>query len=155
MVVRRFPELSSCVGSAEVRSRLNKSLRWAVRNRLPVLTPQLYLAGVKLCDEDVDLGVDFALTRMIERYEKGTLRGALRAPAAPPQQPPAAQPASGSRTGGAERPGAPSAAGSTGGRASPPAAEGAPHITTTESEKADAGVGTAETEASPDAEVSQ
>jgi hypothetical protein len=65
LVAARFPEIAGCVGSAEARSRLNKSLRWAVRNQLPVLTPQIYVDGVKLCDEDVDLGLDFALSRMI------------------------------------------------------------------------------------------
>jgi hypothetical protein len=65
MVKQQFPQLASCIGSAEVKSRLNKSLRWAVSNHLPVLTPQLYVEGVKLCDEDVDLGMDFALSRLI------------------------------------------------------------------------------------------
>jgi uncharacterized membrane protein len=74
LVTARFPELASCLGSAEVRSRLNRSLRWAVRNHLPVLTPQLYVAGVKLCDEDVDLGLDFALSRMLERFAQGSLK---------------------------------------------------------------------------------
>lgn len=81
MVTARFPELRSCLGSAEVRSRINKSLRWAVRNHLPVLTPQLYVAGVKLCDEDVDLGLDFALSRMLELFRNGALAGASLPPA--------------------------------------------------------------------------
>jgi hypothetical protein len=63
------------VGSAGVRSKINKSLRWAVSNRLPVLTPQLYVDGVKLCDEDTDLGMDFALSRMIEMRKAGKLGG--------------------------------------------------------------------------------
>lgn len=74
----RFPELAKCIGSSAVKSKLNKSLRWAVRNQLPILTPQLYVDGVKLCDEDIDLGMEFALSRMIERARAGTLskRGA-------------------------------------------------------------------------------
>ncbi|HTE53995.1 MAG TPA: vitamin K epoxide reductase family protein [Kofleriaceae bacterium] len=70
----RFPDLARCIGSAGAKSKLNKSLRWAVRNQLPVLTPQLYVAGVKLCDEDIDLGMEFALSRMIERARAGTLK---------------------------------------------------------------------------------
>ena len=94
MVTARFPELASCVGSVAVRSRINKSLRWAVRNHLPVLTPQLYVAGVKLCDEDVDLGLDFALTRMLERFRHGTLEGTPLPPApGAASLPPAARPA--------------------------------------------------------------
>jgi len=73
MVTTRFPALASCVGSASARSKLNKSLRWAVRNRLPVMTPQLYLEGVKLCDEDLDLGLDYALSTLLDRHTAGTL----------------------------------------------------------------------------------
>jgi uncharacterized membrane protein len=65
MVAQRFPELAACVGSPEAKSRLNKSLRWAVANNIRVLTPQLFVNNVKLCDEDVDLGLDYALSRML------------------------------------------------------------------------------------------
>lgn len=65
MVVAAFPDLANCVGSANARQKLNRSLRWAVSNRLPVLTPQLYVEGKKLCDEDTDLGLDFALSRLV------------------------------------------------------------------------------------------
>lgn len=70
---QRFPDLARCIGSDTVKAKLNKSLRWAVRNQLPVLTPQVYVGGVKLCDEDIDLGMEFALSRMIERSRAGTL----------------------------------------------------------------------------------
>jgi len=73
MVKQRFPELASCVGSPEAKARINKSLRWAVSNNLHVLTPQLFVDGVKLCDEDVDLGLDFALNIMLRRHDQGTL----------------------------------------------------------------------------------
>jgi uncharacterized membrane protein len=65
MVTERFPALKKCVGSASARQKLNRSLRWAVANRLPVLTPQLYVDGTKVCDEDTDLGLDFALSRLL------------------------------------------------------------------------------------------
>jgi uncharacterized membrane protein len=65
IVKKRFPDLASCVGSSEAKSRLNKSLRWAVSNNLRVLTPQLFVGKSKLCDEDVDLGLDFALGRLL------------------------------------------------------------------------------------------
>jgi len=73
MVTEAFPGLARCVRSQPVKSKLNRSLRWAVANRLPVLTPQLYVAGAKLCDEDVDLGLEFALSRMLEAHEDGRL----------------------------------------------------------------------------------
>lgn len=62
----RFPDLAQCMGSATADARLNQSLREAVRNRLQVLTPQVFVQGVRLCGEDTDLGLDFALPRLID-----------------------------------------------------------------------------------------
>jgi uncharacterized membrane protein len=64
LVVKQFPSLAGCVGSSKARARLNKALRWAVDNQLPVLTPQLYVDGKRLCDADTDLGLDYMLTRL-------------------------------------------------------------------------------------------
>jgi hypothetical protein len=87
-VKQKFPELAACVGSPEARSRLNKSLRWSVANNIHVLTPQLFVDNTKLCDEDVDLGLEFALTIMLDRHAKGTLApppSAAPTPAAHPE----------------------------------------------------------------------
>jgi hypothetical protein len=103
MVKAAFPEFSQCVGSAGVRAKLNRSLRWAVQNRLPVLTPQLFVAGVKVCDEDTDLGLEFSLSRMLSQARAGTLKAkslpSTPAAALPPEPepvpvapPPAAKP---------------------------------------------------------------
>jgi uncharacterized membrane protein len=62
---QQFPELADCLGRPAVRARLNRSLRWAVANSLPVVTPQLFVRGVRVCDEDTDLGLDFVLSRML------------------------------------------------------------------------------------------
>jgi uncharacterized membrane protein len=67
MVAAKFPDLAACVGSAPARAKLNLSLRSAVKNRLQVLTPQVFIEGLRLCDEDTDLGLDYALPRLIER----------------------------------------------------------------------------------------
>lgn len=67
MVVDRFPDLGGCVGSDAVRQRLNKSLRWAVSHAIPVLTPQLFVDGTKLCPEDTDLGLEYSLTGLLQR----------------------------------------------------------------------------------------
>ena len=40
---------------------------------MPIITPQLYVEGVRMCDEDTDLGMDYALERMIEQARAGTL----------------------------------------------------------------------------------
>ena len=101
-VKQKFPDLAACVGSPEAKSRLNKSLRWAVANNIHVLTPQLFVDNVKLCDEDVDLGLDLSLKIMLERHAAGTLTpatpvapGSAAVPppaAAPPPPPPAPEP---------------------------------------------------------------
>lgn len=79
MVTERFPELRRCVGSAEVRARLNRALRWAVSNQLPVSAPQLYVEGRKLCDEDTDLGLEYMLPRLI-RSARPAARAELPGP---------------------------------------------------------------------------
>ena len=65
MVTAQFPNLASCIGQPNVKQKLNRSLRWAVANHLPVLTPQLYVNSKKLCDEDTDLGMDYALSHLL------------------------------------------------------------------------------------------
>jgi uncharacterized membrane protein len=62
---QRFPQLADCLGRPAVRARLNRSLRWIVANSLPVVTPQLFVRGVKVCDEDTDLGLDYVLSRLL------------------------------------------------------------------------------------------
>jgi hypothetical protein len=73
IVKQRFPELASCVGSPDARSRLNKSMRWIVANNIRVLTPQVFVGNVKLCDEDVDLGLEYTLSNMLDRHARGAL----------------------------------------------------------------------------------
>jgi uncharacterized membrane protein len=73
IIKQRFPNLASCVGSPDARSRLNKSLRWIVANNIRVLTPQIFIDRVKLCDEDVDLGLEYTLSSMLERHAAGKL----------------------------------------------------------------------------------
>jgi uncharacterized membrane protein len=87
----KFPELATCIGSADAKSRLNKSLRWSVTNNIRVLTPQIFIDGVKLCDEDVDLGLEYTLKRMLERHAAGTL-APIRAEAAPKPEPAKVEP---------------------------------------------------------------
>ncbi|HEU4732758.1 MAG TPA: vitamin K epoxide reductase family protein [Kofleriaceae bacterium] len=88
IVKQRFPELAACVGSPDARSRLNKSMRWIVANNLRVLTPQVFIDGVKLCDEDVDLGLEYTLARMLDRHARHALA------TVPLEKPPAGKAAS-------------------------------------------------------------
>jgi uncharacterized membrane protein len=92
MAVAAFPALGSCIDSAATKAKLNRGLRWAVQNRLPVLTPQLYVGNVKVCEEDVDLGLDFALSRMLDGYRHGTLKPKGELPQPPPEIPREAPP---------------------------------------------------------------
>jgi len=66
LVAERFPELRACTTSSVTKARLSQSLRWAVRNQVPVLTPQFYVDGKRLCDEDTDLGLEYTLARMLK-----------------------------------------------------------------------------------------
>jgi uncharacterized membrane protein len=61
----QFPGLQKCVKSPETSIRLNKVLRHAVSNSLPLLTPQLYIQNRRLCDEDTDLGLDYAMKLLL------------------------------------------------------------------------------------------
>ncbi len=72
LVSERFPAVAGCIGTTKTKARLNKALRWAVDNRLPVLTPQLYVNGTRLCDADTDLGLDYMLSRLVETTSGGT-----------------------------------------------------------------------------------
>lgn len=62
---RVFPKVKGCLGSARVKAIVNKSLRWAVPNALNVQTPQLFIDGTRLCDEDTDLGLDYTLSQFL------------------------------------------------------------------------------------------
>jgi hypothetical protein len=61
-------------------------MRWIVANNLRVLTPQVFVGNVKLCDEDVDLGLDYTLSHMLERQARGALA------TVPLEKPPAGKP---------------------------------------------------------------
>ena len=79
-VASRFPALKQCLRSAEVKTRLNQSLRWVVANELTVLTPQVFVDGVKLCDEDTDLGLEYTLQHMLTLHDAGKLAAMAPAP---------------------------------------------------------------------------
>ncbi len=61
-----FPSVKGCIGGASIKNKVNKSLRWAVKNALPVLTPQLFVGDTRVCDEDTDLGLEYTLAKMLE-----------------------------------------------------------------------------------------
>ncbi|MEZ4441520.1 MAG: vitamin K epoxide reductase family protein [Polyangiaceae bacterium] len=60
----RWPAVDACLDDAKTKQRLDEMLRFATRNQLPVSTPQLFIGDTKLCDEDVDIGLSYALSRL-------------------------------------------------------------------------------------------
>lgn len=66
-LLKEFPGIAKCLDARDTQIRLNDTLNWAVDNALPVLTPQLYLDGRRLCDEDTDLGMEYAMRRLLGR----------------------------------------------------------------------------------------
>ena len=60
----RFPDLDKCIDSKEVQQRLDHILHFAVDNGLHVVTPQLFLGDNRVCDEDTDLGLTYALKQL-------------------------------------------------------------------------------------------
>jgi uncharacterized membrane protein len=73
----KFPQIKGCLNGSQVKNKLLKSLRWAVANGLPVLTPQLFVGEKRMCDEDTDLGLEYALREMLSA-EPGPIKGAHR-----------------------------------------------------------------------------
>jgi len=60
----RFAELDSCIDSKDTERRLDRMLRYIVQNHLPVSTPQLFVGGTRLCDEDTDIGLAYTLRKL-------------------------------------------------------------------------------------------
>lgn len=65
-IEKTFPKVKGCLGSSAIKNKVNKSLRWAVQNALPVLTPQLFIGDKRVCDEDTDLGLEYTVTRLLD-----------------------------------------------------------------------------------------
>lgn len=62
---RKFGEaMLKCIDSRETSVRLNRHLHFAADNSIPVSTPQVYLGDMRLCDEDTDIGLRYALKHL-------------------------------------------------------------------------------------------
>jgi hypothetical protein len=65
MIGRRWgPQLLSCIDTSATKLKLNHELHFAADNAIPVSTPQMYLGGQKVCDEDTDLGLRYTLGQL-------------------------------------------------------------------------------------------
>lgn len=64
-LLQKWPQVKDCIDSPDTKIAMTKVLNWAVEQSLPVLTPQLYVNGQRLCDEDTDLGLEFSMTKLL------------------------------------------------------------------------------------------
>ncbi|MCC6555442.1 MAG: hypothetical protein IT372_20980 [Polyangiaceae bacterium] len=64
MIRQRWPGLDACMDSKATKLRLDRMLRYIVDNKLPVSTPQVFLGDTRLCDEDTDIGLAYAIRRL-------------------------------------------------------------------------------------------
>jgi len=86
LIVQQFPGVRGCLGGPLVKNKLTRGLRWAVANAVPVLTPQLFVAESRMCDEDTDLGLEYTLSRMLSpEAEQERIRRRLSQPPPPPR----------------------------------------------------------------------
>jgi uncharacterized membrane protein len=69
MIRERWPGLEACIESKETNLRLNRMLRYIVNNHLPVSTPQMYLGDTRVCDEDTDMGLAYAIRKLAPALE--------------------------------------------------------------------------------------
>jgi uncharacterized membrane protein len=54
-------EIVRCMNERATLQRLNRHLHFAAANAIAVSTPQVFIEGQRLCDEDIDMGLMFAL----------------------------------------------------------------------------------------------
>jgi hypothetical protein len=64
LVHARWQGLEACLDSKETRLRLDDMIRFAVANKLPVSTPQMFVGDQRLCEEDSDIGLPYALGKL-------------------------------------------------------------------------------------------
>jgi len=57
-------DMIACIDDKATDQRLNQHLQYAVDNSVPVSTPQIYIGGKRLCDEDTDIGLRFTLRKI-------------------------------------------------------------------------------------------
>ncbi len=57
-------ETAACIDDPKTAQKLNHHLHFASNNHVPVSTPQVFLGDLRLCEEDTDLGLKYALSRL-------------------------------------------------------------------------------------------
>ncbi len=64
LILARWSKLERCLDDKASRLALDEHLRFAVDAKLPLSTPQLFLGTKRLCDEDLDIGLPYALGQL-------------------------------------------------------------------------------------------
>ena len=64
LVRGKFPDADACIDAKATEQRLNHMLQFAVTNKIPVSTPQLYVDSARICDEDTDLGLSYTIKKL-------------------------------------------------------------------------------------------
>jgi len=57
-------DMTRCLADRTTLTRLNRHLHYAADNGIAVSTPQVFIDGQRLCDEDIDMGLMFALGKL-------------------------------------------------------------------------------------------
>jgi uncharacterized membrane protein len=57
-------QIVGCLDATSTKTKLVNQLHFAADNAVPVSTPQMYLGDLKVCDEDTDLGLRYALSQL-------------------------------------------------------------------------------------------
>jgi uncharacterized membrane protein len=70
LVTAQFPSVEGCIDSDETSQRLDRMMRFAVDNQLPVSTPQMFVGETRLCSEDSDIGLSYTLGQLAPRLER-------------------------------------------------------------------------------------
>lgn len=60
----KFPEVDACIDDKETKKRLDRILQFAVANKIPISTPQMFLGETRLCEEDTDLGLRYVMGQL-------------------------------------------------------------------------------------------
>lgn len=74
MIRDRFPDLAACVDAKESQLRLDKMIRFASDNGVPIMTPQLFIGDTRLCDEDSDIGLSYTLRKLAPELAQRSAR---------------------------------------------------------------------------------
>lgn len=64
LVRGKFPDVDACIDAKTTKQRLDQMLQFAVTNKIPVSTPQVYLDSTRICDEDTDLGLSYTMKKL-------------------------------------------------------------------------------------------